>query len=131
MARSSSSLPVLCNRRQAINREELAWAAGLFDGEGTFYCGLNAQSRGYKIPCLTVKLSNTCYPVVQRFQTAIMGLGHLYNRNMPKVHWKPQLIFSTGKFEHAQAIIAMLWPFLSEAKRKQARAALTKYHQHD
>lgn len=68
--------------------------------------------------------------VLDRFSAAVGGLGKVHGpyhyRSMgpnrrAAWHWH------VGRFEQAQAVIAMLWKFLGTVKRKQAAAALRDY----
>lgn len=104
-----------------INREELAWAAGFFDGEG---CTRYNKSRRHRGGNLEVTVTQTDTVTLKRFQRAALGTGRIYG---PKdvVGGRPQWQFKNSSYEHGQAVIAMLWPFLSEIKRRQAHAALT------
>ena len=101
-----------------MNREELAWAAGFFDGEGGTYI--------YRSRRLTLTISQIHPEVLHRFKDAIGGLGFFggpyVKRTQPTA--QPWWQFRTSRFEHVQAIIAMLWPFLSSVKREQAKRCL-------
>ena len=116
-----------------MNREELAWAAGLFDGEGS----VGVYNRGdkgntwhsLKYRRLMLSIAQADRQVLDRFQKAIFGLGHI---NGPRTLNSPfkaksQWFFTTGSFEHVQAIIAALWVFLSPVKKEQAKQALIDY----
>jgi hypothetical protein len=103
-----------------INREELAWAAGFFDGEGN-------TGSAWSSP-IHVQVSNTDLRLLQRFWAAL-GVGRisgpytLKNRPQNRPHWH----WAATSFEDAQAAIALLWVWLSESKRKQAAKALRQY----
>ena len=105
-----------------INREELAWAAGFFDGEGWVGVSNNYKDRCY----LRLAIGQTQLQPLQRFQKAIGGLGRLGRSvNTSCKHgswWK----VNVSSFEHVQAVGAMLWPFLCEPKRVQFAEALSK-----
>jgi hypothetical protein len=93
-----------------MNREELAWAAGFFDGEG--WTGLRGPT--------TVGMSVTqmeLQPLV-RFHNAV-GVGTIYGRGT-RGGW----IWQAGNWADSQAAVAKLWRFMSEPKRAQAHAAL-------
>ena len=101
----------------ALNREELAWAAGFFDGEG--HAGLTPN----KVPVLTV--ANTDEALLQRFHAAVLGLGKLYgpysrHKKNHKDYWKWQIT----NFEHAQAVAALLWSFLGAYKKNRYAEAV-------
>jgi hypothetical protein len=103
-----------------VNREELAWAAGLFDGEG--YVGVRPVQGTARL-FLQVQMTQVDRRVLDRFQSAVMGLGKVYGPYPRGGNSKPQFRFMTGKFEHSQAIMAMLWNWLSPVKREQFRIA--------
>lgn len=100
-----------------INREELAWAAGFFDGEGTtgFY-----KNGIYRRLVLAIP-QNDPRPL-ERFHAAVQGLGYInWQRTGTNYVWQCQ------KFADAQAAIALLWAFWSAPKREQATVALIRY----
>ena len=107
---------------KAINRDEIIWASGFFDGEG------NARYREIqttKVPI--VQISQTDRGLLERFQKAVLGLGTIrgpYKHKNPNA--KPYFRYYVGNFESVQAIAAMLWPFLSPAKRAQFKSTLEK-----
>lgn len=106
-----------------LDTHELAWAAGFFDGEGTFT--VRRSSQGYRSPVFSVHQVDP--RPLRRFHQAVGGLGNFYGpspgrgRRSPIYHW------ATGRFEHIQAAAAMLWLWLSEPKREQLREGLRRY----
>ncbi len=107
-----------------LNKLELAWAAGFFDGEGNATGPGPRESRGNRA-VLGVSLTQIDDEVLHRFRAAVGGLGHVRGPKGPYGEGrKPVYTWRTHRFEHAQAIIAMLWPFLSSIKRKQCAGAL-------
>lgn len=105
------------------NREELAWAAGFFDGEGS--TSLSKYRSQPTSPGLAVSIGQIGREALDRFQRAVEGLGRVYEiRTVPGTY-----MFRTSKFEHGQAIIGLLWLFLCSVKRDQAARVLQAYHQ--
>jgi len=93
---------------------ELAWAAGFFDGEGTTYADKTHSifvSVGQKHPAL-----------LYRFNDAIWNLGKVYG---PYNNFYSLRIASFAK---VQQVLALLWPYLGDEKREQARKALATTH---
>jgi len=106
---------------------ETAWAAGLFDGEGSTSIQFDKRYVGRRG---TFRLSmaqsgdDRAIEILERFQRAVGGLGKIYGpyqppppSRKPKYHW----------YSHnARALEALniLRPYLSRAKRLQA--ALTE-----
>lgn len=107
------------------NREQLAWAAGFVDGEGSFM--LHGRS-----PLLSVPQSGDDAPrQLQRFIDALVlgGKVEIHHRRQHPHHQQAYRVRITG-FERVQAAAARLWPWLSEAKRAQALRVFAEYHEH-
>ena len=108
---------------------ELAWAAGFFDGEG--HAASQNRTRNIKIGgrqsftniILDIRQVNPY--VLHRFQDAVGGIGHIYGPFPRKdnPNGRPVYFYSVTKSEHCQAVIAMLWKWLSPVKRAQVKAA--------
>lgn len=101
-----------------ITTRELAWAAGLFEGEGCFYI-----SRRPSYPSAALEMTDE--DAVKRFASAVgVGLTHLHaNRGFgmsPKPLWRWQ----TNGFEKVQAIVGLLWFGLGERRRTRAKEVL-------
>lgn len=110
-----------------LNREELAWAAGFFDGEGCTTRGLDRRN-GNRPTRLSI--SNTNIACLQRFRSAVGSLGAICDQGRAaRPGYKPMYAFYTSSFTNTQAIIAMLWPWLGQEKRAQAAKALSGYVQ--
>lgn len=105
-----------------INREELAWAAGFFDGEG--YVGIRDNKKDYTTRP-TLKVSSTDRDMIERFQYAVGGIGcfrgPIPNGGLGK---KPIYEWFTRKFEHVQAVIAMLYPFMCSRRKARMKECL-------
>lgn len=99
-----------------MNREELAWAAGFFDGEG--HCSYTNRK-------INLAINQIDTYVLERFSAAVNGLGKIY-KPKPKANPNHNDIFmwKTSNFEHTQAVIAMLWEFLSPIKRNDISRAM-------
>lgn len=111
-------------KSRTFNREELAWAAGLWDGEGSTSFGARTLAGGkvkrYIRMSMAQKADNR--QVLDRFHAAIGGLGvvsHPYTTPTGgRCDWR------LGSFEGCQAVIALLWHWMSTAKRAQAKGLL-------
>ena len=104
------------------NSEELAWAAGLFEGEGCF-----ADSHGVPV----CRLGMTDEDVIRRFHE-IIRIGTIYaftrtNPNTAGVEWKNGHEWATTNFEHTQAFMAAIWPWLGERRKAKAHDLLAGY----
>src|SRR5256885_8714165 len=94
-------------------REELAWAAGFFDGEGWVGTGLRS---GRRYPRLAVAQKDR--RALERFQAAV-SVGHIHGPN-PHGHKNPLYQYETNGCHRVRAVIAMLWTWLGPVKRAQA-----------
>lgn len=111
-------------------REELAWAAGFFDGEGCFRLHTKGGTEGRYYAQTTI---NQIHPeVLERFQKAVLGLGKIHGPDQPcgtKMDGSPKSPlwnYRCTNFEGTQAIYAMLSPFLGSVKREQGRKVLSQ-----
>jgi hypothetical protein len=110
---------------QSTWREDLAWAAGLFEGEGCVHVGV--RKSGTHV--LRLVLSMTDRDVVERMGQ-IMSVGRVYE--VPKHatwqgHWKTQYRWVVDRADHIQAALAMFWPWLGDRRRAKAREALAAF----
>jgi len=97
------------------SRENIAWCAALFEGEGCIFLHPKRRSG------IFLKLGMTDEDVLRRFHD-IIGIGTIcgpYRRGSYKPHW----IWCGAGSENVQAILAAFWPFLGE--RRKARAVET------
>lgn len=109
-----------------MNREELAWAAGLFDGEGNVRLIRKHVGSQRGQPHLSIAQVNPI--VLQRFRDAV-GIGKVYGPYLQRTaNRRPYFVYSGGGFPSIQAVIAMIWSFLSPVKKEQARTTLSAYH---
>lgn len=100
-------------------REEVAWAAGFFDGEG--YVGTRLQDG---IFVLQIDVPQVDRRVLDRLRAAV-GIGKVYGPYLRRSRFSQQPRFEYRADHHAQVIpvVALLWEFLSAVKRAQASAA--------
>lgn len=104
-----------------MNREELAWAAGFFDGEGTTSAFMHVNRWQIQLA-----VSQNNLDTLERFQAAVHGVGKIYgpyDRNRKN----PIYTYKIGGYERVQAVISMLWPWLTPHKKEQAATALLRY----
>jgi hypothetical protein len=94
--------------------EEIAWAAGLFEGEGTI-----THSDGQ----LYVRLGNTDQEVIRRFAD-VFPFGTLYGpyerHERDGYHRKPVWVW-IARAEYGLDALAMMWPWLGSRRRGRAQ----------
>jgi hypothetical protein len=111
-------------------RDEIIWAAGLFEGEGSICWSKHKNRNNFNgEPYHTIQLSlhSTDEDVVCRFAKAV-GVGgvngpYIYvDKKVPDR--KPSWYWAVASHERCQAVIAMLWPWLCSRRRAKAKECL-------
>lgn len=100
-------------------REELAWAAGFYDGEGST---TSRHANGY----VGIMVKQVEPDVLSRFRDSL-GLGKVYGPYEGVGKRKPYWAFTVTGFEYVQAAIALMWVWLGPTKRLQATLALRRH----
>lgn len=105
----------------AVNREDLAWAAGLFEGEGCF-----TSRRDYRLvfakrpPCVAISMTDK--DRLDKFM-AIVGMGRVVPLN-PRTNCKPSWRWLATSFEECQGVVGLLWAWLGPRRREAAQIML-------
>jgi len=119
---------LLPSKPVAIDRVELAWAAGFFDGEGsTFVLG--------KLKHPKISITQAPDPpdgkppaVLDRFYRAVGEIGNVegpYQEKTGELKW----FYVANGHEMVQAVITLLWTRLGTVKREQAARSLRLHRQ--
>jgi len=113
------------------NREQVAWVAGLIEGEGTIRIHKTSPNQPrakaiYAHPMVSVQMTDE--DVVRRAHEWT-GLGHVLGPyNVPsRPGSKPIWMWTINKKDHAMTLIAMVWPYLGERRSEQARRTLAAF----
>ena len=105
-------------------REELAWAAGFFDGEGCFGCSPGtATKNGVRRRYLRASLSQKYEPLVTQF-LGIVGVGTIGFSEARPTSSQAYVWRITGPKAFATA--SLLWPWLGEQKKADFKRALLR-----
>lgn len=104
-----------------INRENLAWAAGFFDGEGTIIVRKRAE-RGSWISC-TLQLQQIDRFVLDKFKDAVNAGNVSGPYQYPKNGYNRKPIYNYVVSGHNDVfrVVKELWPWLGPVKKEQAR----------
>lgn len=94
---------------------EIAWAAGLFEGEGCF--AVCTSQKGYKQR--VAQLAMTDKDVVERFHV-ILGVGSVCKYRPSHNGIKALYVWKTGSAETVQHVVAVLWNHLGQRRKEQA-----------
>lgn len=107
------------------DREALAWAAGFFDGEGCTF----AAHRKQRTIRVGLSISQVEREPLERFVTATGNLAKILPRaRTRKPTHRPIWTIQVTSWRNVQAIMAMLWPWLSRFKKDQYIRAVTELH---
>jgi hypothetical protein len=111
-------------------REEIIWAAGLFEGEGSFvFTSVPGKKYGQRWTRSQVSLHTTDKDVLERFVRAV-GFGTIngpYTYVTKKVPIrKPSWYWSVGGHEKVQAIVGLFWPWLGVRRKAKAKEVLLR-----
>lgn len=114
-------------RERGTAQEELAWAAGFFDGEGSTYLVPHRKhaDRYYVESAITQLAAGPPCEELERFSAAVGGLGRIYG---PYVQdGALELVFRWKAVADgiAAAVLRHIWTWLGTRKRRQAEAALS------
>jgi len=103
--------------------EHIAYLAGLFEGDGTFYAKrfykYKGEKRSRKTPQFQFRVYATDEEPLQRLR-AMFG-GSLYGpyKNGKNERCKPMYVWEIRSFPEAKEIIELVWPHLSTHRQKQ------------
>ncbi len=101
---------------------EIAWAAGLFEGEGCLTFS-NSQQK-----FATASINMVDFDVVERF-ALLCGVGSVYRERQQEARgWKPQLKWSASGIE-AVGVATVLLPHFGDRRRKRATEILEWYEE--
>ena len=110
-------------------KEDLAWAAGLFEGEGCF-CWVkipNRNNRPTPYSYCQASLHTTDKDVLEKF-VSVIGFGKV---NGPYIYTsktipmrKPSWYWAIRGYDRFQAVVDMLWPWLGKRRRAKAKEVL-------
>ena len=110
---------------------ELAWAAGFFDGEGTVF--VNHQKRvphparknpaRYDITSPVISVSQVEYQPLERFAKAVAGRKPTGPYKQKTENSRAYYRWDACGRPSVLRILGLLWPYMSQPKRDQARRA--------
>ena len=113
---------------EQLSRHERAWAAGFFGGDGTVSATTTRSLPDirYLRAGIVQAGSNGMPEVLTRFRSAVGDRGAIRGPFMPKNPWSRQVQYAwhSGGADNVEKILGLLWPWLDDAKRAQARRAI-------
>jgi hypothetical protein len=113
-----------------FRKEELSYCAALLDGEGHIRFSVSRNKRGVETRTIRLQIRMTDMEPLKKFWEYTFCRTKIYGpyreRNWPPFY-KSNYQLVAQNFEDVQFIIALLWPWLSEPKRQQAKTAIKKF----
>ena len=105
-------------------REELAWAAGIHCGEGGIYVNRTNTKKGPQAVGVRFSVGQASHDgavpeMLLRLQT-IFGTGTIHPLCDKRPNRKAAYQFQICGFEKTQAVMAMVWEWLTPEKKNQA-----------
>ena len=104
-----------------MKRTDLAYIAGIIDGEGSIYTDRHPSKKGLARYNIVVSVGMTDKSALEFIQVFFGGKIRCQNRAIHK-NWKPELIWKVSG-EKAQIVLKAIKPYLL-TKRAQAEVAL-------
>lgn len=107
------------------SREERAWAAGFFDGEGNV---MASKSHNTMCPIVQMSQCKDGEKILNRFKAAIGGFGSvdLYREAGYLPRHSEMWRFSCTRFDEIETIMGALWPWLCDVKKAQFKETVAK-----
>lgn len=97
-------------------RSDIAWAAGIFEGEGTLF--LTSQTNS---PCAALRMTDE--DVVRRF-AEIIRRGRVTEVIDPRPQCKPLWSWRLGTKDDVGVLIKLFYPYLGQRRRAKADEVL-------
>jgi hypothetical protein len=101
-----------------LDREQVIWAAGLFEGEGSVT--MTYTPRDGVRPRAVIQLTSTDRDVIDRF-AAVWGFGTVLEVDDPRPNCRRRWTYTVGGFERVRVVLEAMLPWLGE--RRSAKVA--------
>lgn len=102
-----------------IDREQLAWAGGLFEGEGGWSQQVYTTTKGINRYYPRANLVSSDLDILEKFQTTV-GFGKISPKRT-NIGTKCMWVWQTSSVEQTVALCAMLWEWLGSRRRSRIR----------
>lgn len=101
----------------------VAWAAGIFEGEGSIEIRANRFSDGRYRQGVRLHMGMTDEDVVRRF-SIVVGVGAVNVRRKQHHEWKTLYSWTTAAAADAESVLTAFLPWLGDRRRAKATEAL-------
>jgi hypothetical protein len=107
--------------------EEIAWAAGLFEGEGCVYISKRLTVGKLERATVSLVVSSTDLDVLERF-FAVVNCGKILHESGSwsgkQPHWKDTYEWRTAKRDEVKELLYQFLPWLGSRRTEKAEEAL-------
>lgn len=113
-------------RPEPSGNELLAWAAGLFEGDGSTCLARHRTHEGYLTAEVSITQASSCGrpEVLTRFQVAMGAVGRTYGPYAGRGRGEPIYRYKALRLADAEHVLRSLWPWLGSVKRIQAASVM-------
>ena len=109
---------------RGVSATDLAWAAGMYDGEGSASTYLPKLRRSRVRQMAVYQGGDDGIPsLLVRFHTVVGGIGLIHGPSRGRLYQ-----WHSRRHVVVEEVSELLWPWLSEAKRAQLRRAASAVH---
>lgn len=107
--------------------ELLAWAAGLFEGDGSTCLARHRTHEGHVTADVSITQASSCGlpEVLTRFKLVMGGVGRTYGPYAGRGRGEPIYRYKAQRLPEAEHVLRSLWPWLGSIKRVQAVCVMT------
>lgn len=100
----------------------IAWAAGLFEGEGSIFRVNQVRDNGKIYSYARLELKMTDEDIVVKFQE-ITGVGLIHYKPSRRADWKDAWCWQLSNIYKCRQLIRLFWPYLGNRRKLQAEEA--------
>lgn len=115
---------------QNWTRENLAWLAGFYEGEGCLYVGYRKTRDRLGEPLYHFDITNTDKDVLDKVLD-IVGIGKITNVGRNEEHHKDRFRFRLFKAEDIYAICVAMYPWLGQRRKAKIEEFIKLYKELD
>lgn len=99
-------------------REDLAWLAGFFDGEGCVHC--HQYDNAHNTVRIVLRVAQNAFlPETLDKIYRITGRGNFHTHHSRRGRENPITTWTAASFEDVQYVMASIWPWLSDIKKQK------------
>lgn len=102
-----------------LNRDELIWASGFYDGDGTLCKYIDGRDT---TPRLVLSISQKDNRPLIRFKNAFNNWGNIHQKNVNDIYG-----YSCYRFDRIQQMCILMWPYLCNPKKEQISIKLNEF----